>query len=129
VESTSHEALIRLSVFIACFTLLAFAERLAPRRRRGFALRRRWGGNLGLVAVDTIALRAVPGITAVGVAALAHARGWGLLGAIVSLPTWLDVVVSVVVLDLAIYSQHRLFTRCRRSGDCTGCITRTRSSM
>jgi sterol desaturase/sphingolipid hydroxylase (fatty acid hydroxylase superfamily) len=62
-----------------------------------------------LVAVDTIVLRTVPSFTAVGVAALAHARGWGLLGAIVSLPTWLDVVVSVIVLDLAIYFQHRLF--------------------
>ena len=109
MESTSHEALIRLSAFIACFTLLVFAERLAPRRRRAFALWQRWGGNLGLVAVDTIVLRTVPPFTAVGVAALAHARGWGLLGAIVSLPTWLDVVVSVVVLDLAIYFQHRLF--------------------
>ena len=109
MESTSHEALIRLSAFIASFTLLVFAERRAPRRRRTFALRQRWAGNLGLVAVDTIVLRAVPGISAVGVAALAHAQGWGLLGAIVSLPTWLDVVVSVIVLDLAIYFQHRLF--------------------
>lgn len=109
MESTSHEALIRLSAFIASFTLLVFAERLAPRRRRTFALRQRWAGNLGLMAVDTIVLRTVPAITAVGVAALAHAKGWGLLGAIVSLPTWLDVVVSVIVLDLAIYFQHRLF--------------------
>jgi sterol desaturase/sphingolipid hydroxylase (fatty acid hydroxylase superfamily) len=109
VESTSSEALIRLSAFIACFTLLALAERLVPRRRRAIALRKRWGGNLGLVAVDTILLRAGPPITAVGVAALAHARGWGLLGALVSLPTWLSVVLSVVVLDLAIYLQHRLF--------------------
>lgn len=109
MESTSHEALIRLSAFIASFTLLVFAERLAPRRRRTFALWQRWGGNLGLVAVDTIVLRTVPSFTAVGVAALAHAGGWGLLGAIVSLPTWLDVVVSVIVLDLAIYFQHRLF--------------------
>jgi sterol desaturase/sphingolipid hydroxylase (fatty acid hydroxylase superfamily) len=109
VESTSYEALIRLSAFIACFTLLMFAERLAPRRRRGIALRARWGGNLGLVAVDTIVLRTVLPITAVGVAALVHARDWGFLGAIVSLPAWLDVVVSVVVLDLAIYFQHRLF--------------------
>ena len=101
--------LIRLSAFIASFTLLVFAERLAPRRRRTFALRQRWAGNLGLMAVDTIVLRTVPAITAVGVAALAHAKGWGLLGAIVSLPTWLDVVVSVIVLDLAIYFQHRLF--------------------
>ena len=101
--------LIRLSAFIASFTLLVFAERLAPRRRRTFALRQRWAGNLGLMAADTIVLRTVPAITAVGVAALAHAKGWGLLGAIVSLPTWLDVVVSVIVLDLAIYFQHRLF--------------------
>ena len=110
MESTSPEVLIRLSAFIACFTLLVFAERLAPRRRRAIALRSRWGGNLGLVAVDTILLRTVPPvITAVGVAALAHARGWGLLGAVVSLPTWLDVVLSVVLLDLALYLQHRLF--------------------
>jgi len=101
--------LIRLSAFIASFTLLVFAERLAPRRRRTFALRQRWAGNLGLMAADTIVLRTVPAITAVGVAALAHAKGWGLLGAIVSLPMWLDVVVSVIVLDLAIYFQHRLF--------------------
>jgi sterol desaturase/sphingolipid hydroxylase (fatty acid hydroxylase superfamily) len=89
--------------------LLVFAERLAPRRRLAIALRERWGGNLGLVAVDTLVLRTVPSITAVGVAALADARGWGLFGAIVSLPTWLDIVLSVVVLDLAIYLQHRLF--------------------
>jgi sterol desaturase/sphingolipid hydroxylase (fatty acid hydroxylase superfamily) len=110
VESTSREVLIRLSAFIACFTLLVFAERLAPRRHRAIALRERWGGNLGLVVVDTVLLRTVPPmITAVGVAALAHARGWGVLGALVSLPTWLDVVLSVVVLDLALYLQHRLF--------------------
>jgi sterol desaturase/sphingolipid hydroxylase (fatty acid hydroxylase superfamily) len=110
VESTSREVLIRLSAFIACFTLLVFAERLAPRRHRAIALRERWGGNLGLVVVDTILLRTVPPmITAVGVAALAHARGWGVLGALVYLPTWLDVVLSVVVLDLALYLQHRLF--------------------
>ena len=110
MESTSREVLIRLSAFIACFTLLVFAERLAPRRHRAIALRERWGGNLGLVVVDTILLRSVPPmITAVGVAALAHARGWGLLGTLVSLPTWLDVVLAVVVLDLALYLQHRLF--------------------
>src|SRR5580765_8077723 len=109
VESTSHEVLIRLSAFIACFAVLAFAERRAPRRRLAIARRARWSGNLGLVAIDTIVLRAAPPITTVGVAALAHARGWGLLGAIVSPPTGLGVVLSVVVLDLAIYLQHRLF--------------------
>jgi len=54
VESTSHEVLIRLSAFIACFAVLAFAERRAPRRRLAIARRARWSGNLGLVAIDTI---------------------------------------------------------------------------
>ena len=110
MESTSREVLIRLSAFIACFTLLVFAERLAPRRHRAIALRERWGGNLGLVAVDTILLRTVP----------PRSPPWGLRrspmrvagafsGRLVSLPTWLDVVLSVVVLDLALYLQHRLF--------------------
>jgi sterol desaturase/sphingolipid hydroxylase (fatty acid hydroxylase superfamily) len=105
----SSEVLIRLSAFIGCFTLLALAERLVPRRRPTVALRKRWSGNLGLVAVDTILLRTVPPITAVGVAALTHARGWGFLETVGPLPIWLSVVVSVAWLDLAIYFQHRLF--------------------
>ena len=48
MESTSHEALIRLSAFIACFTLLVFAERLAPRRRRAIALRDAVGRQPGV---------------------------------------------------------------------------------
>ena len=47
-------------------------------------------------------------MTAVGVASVANTRGWGVLG-IVTLPAWLELLMSVVVLDLAIYLQHRLF--------------------
>ncbi len=105
----SSEALVRLAAFVACFTLLAFAEALAPRRRRTIPRWDRWAGNLGLVAVDTILVRAVPPITAIGVAGIVEARGWGLLQSFGVLPIPLTLVVSVVVLDLAIYVQHVLF--------------------
>ena len=35
-------------------------------------------------------------------------RGWGLLNAL-ALPTWLAVVLAIVLLDLAIYLQHVMF--------------------
>jgi sterol desaturase/sphingolipid hydroxylase (fatty acid hydroxylase superfamily) len=39
---------------------------------------------------------------------LAESRGWGLFN-LVSLPSWIEVVLAVIVLDLSIYGQHILF--------------------
>ena len=39
---------------------------------------------------------------------LAESHGWGLFN-LVSLPSWIEVVLAVIVLDLAIYGQHVLF--------------------
>lgn len=45
---------------------------------------------------------------AVGFALLAEARGWGLFN-ILAWPPWVEVLLALLVLDLAIYLQHRLF--------------------
>src|SRR5438067_12864202 len=45
---------------------------------------------------------------AFGFAILAEAKGWGLFN-YSAWPAWLEVVVAFVVLDLAIYLQHRIF--------------------
>ena len=39
----------------------------------------------------------------------AAARGWGLFNIRFSWPSWLELVLSLVALDLAIYFQHRGF--------------------
>ncbi|MEH6561086.1 MAG: hypothetical protein V7713_06635 [Marinobacter sp.] len=39
---------------------------------------------------------------------MASKNGWGLLN-LVTLPGWLAVIIAVLVLDAAIYFQHRLF--------------------
>jgi sterol desaturase/sphingolipid hydroxylase (fatty acid hydroxylase superfamily) len=68
----------------------------------------RWPSNLGIVVVDTILVRLVFPVTAVGIASLAAARGFGLFN-VIGLPFWVSVVASIVLLDLAIYLQHVLF--------------------
>jgi hypothetical protein len=81
------EPLIRLSIFAAIFAVMAGWETLAPRRERKLARGARWPGNIGIVALDTILVRLVLPTSAVGLALLAEARGWGLMHAL-GLPLW-----------------------------------------
>src|SRR5207244_10664866 len=64
--------------------------------------------NLGVLAVDALLVRVLLPITAVGLALVAEAHGFGLFN-IIALPTWASIVLSVILLDLAIYLQHVLF--------------------
>lgn len=104
----AHEALVRASAFACVFLAMAVWEALAPRRARLLPRAARWPGNLGIVVLDTAVLRLLPPLAAVGAAAYAAQRGWGLLAA-VDLPGWADLVLAVVLLDLAIYAQHVAF--------------------
>ncbi len=103
-----HESLIRLGFFAGVLLLMVLWEVLAPRRRLTVRRRLRWSGNLGLVALDTLAVRFLVPLGAVGTALLAEERGWGLLNN-VALPGWLAVVLAAVALDLSIYLQHVMF--------------------
>ncbi len=108
VEFLRTEPGIRLTCFIGVFAAMASWELLAP--RRGLSVRKppRWASNLGLVVVNSLLLRLVAPLGAVGVALFAEARGWGLFHN-VALPTWAAVAGSVILLDLAIYLQHVMF--------------------
>lgn len=68
----------------------------------------RWPGNLGVVVLDTVLVRILFPTTAVGLALLAEAKGFGLFN-VWPVASWIAIVVSVVILDLVIYLQHVLF--------------------
>jgi len=104
----SHQSVIRLGCFAGVLAAMALWETLAPRRRLATAKSVRWFSNLGLVVLDTVAVRLLIPLGAVGAALLAKERGWGLLNNVV-LPGWLAVALAVVALDFAIYLQHVLF--------------------
>jgi sterol desaturase/sphingolipid hydroxylase (fatty acid hydroxylase superfamily) len=103
-----NEAVIRLSVFLGLFALLALAERLAPGPSARRPVASRWLANWGLVIIDAAALRllavALP-LLAIGAALDAQAMGWGLFNAL-AWPGWLEGLLAVLALDLAIWFQH-----------------------
>ncbi len=100
-----HENVVRGAVFVAVLVAMVALESAFPRRARLQRRAHRWFTNVGLIIVGTLVLRLVLPIAAVGVAALAVERGWGLFN-LVALPTWLEVLAAIVLLDMLIYWQH-----------------------
>jgi sterol desaturase/sphingolipid hydroxylase (fatty acid hydroxylase superfamily) len=104
----AYEPYVRLAAFGGVFAVMAIWEVLGPRRRQPIGRGWRWPNNLGVVLVDALLVRFAFPTTAVGLALLAEAHGFGLFNAI-ALPAWLAVTASVILLDFAIYLQHVLF--------------------
>jgi sterol desaturase/sphingolipid hydroxylase (fatty acid hydroxylase superfamily) len=104
----AYEPYIRLGAFSGVFVVMAIWELTAPRRQQAIGRGWRWPNNLGIVVVDTLLVRVLYPITAVGLALVAEERGFGLFN-VIALPAWAGVLASVVILDLTIYLQHVLF--------------------
>ena len=99
---------MRLTSFAGVLLAMALWELVAPRRKLTAAKPLRWASNLGLVTLNTVLVRLATPLSAVAMAALAAQRGWGLLNWI-AWPAWLEIVLGVIALDLAIYLQHVMF--------------------
>ncbi len=104
----AHEPAIRLSAFLGIFVVMAVWELAAPRRRLQVSKLWRWINNLGIVVLNTMLLRVLFPVAAVGLAVVAAERGWGLLNN-VSLSVPLEIVLAILALDFAIYLQHIMF--------------------
>lgn len=104
----TNEPIIRLGVFLTVLIAMALWEILAARRPQQIHRLGRWPSNLTIVVLDTLAVRLVFPIAAVGAALIAAEQGWGLLN-LITLPAWLSILLAVLMLDMAIYFQHRLF--------------------
>ena len=103
----TNEALIRIGVFGGVFCLIACAEWQWPRRVRGVSQRVRWQNNLGLGLLNTVLLRLIFPMAAVGAAAVAAEQGWGLFF-FLGWSEGLEIGVAIVLLDFVVYLQHRV---------------------
>jgi sterol desaturase/sphingolipid hydroxylase (fatty acid hydroxylase superfamily) len=106
--SPSLEIAIRVTAAAVVFAAMALWEWRLPRRALGADRRRRWPGNLGILAIDIVAVRLLVPTTVVGVALLAAQESWGLFR-LAGLPYWVAMAIGVVALDLVIYVQHVIF--------------------
>ena len=102
---TTHELEIRLGFFVGIFTLVAIWELVAPRRVPTVSKKLRWISNLGLVFLNTLLLRLIFPLAAVGVAAICASNGWGALNHF-QMPHWLAVPIAVIAMDFVIWLQH-----------------------
>jgi len=101
-----HEGALRLGSFVTALIVLAALQWRWPARGDSRPAARQLT-NLGLVAIDTLVLRLLFPVLAVGLSLAVDARGGGLFGAL-HWPGWLEFVLAVALFDLAIYWQHRL---------------------
>ena len=103
-----NEIIVRLSIFFLLFATLAFMEATFPKRKRVQSQTSRWFTNWALVIIDTLCLRVVA-IAIPFVASLAaydaQLQGWGVLNFLI-LPSWLEIIIAILVLDFAIWLQH-----------------------
>ena len=105
-----NEGWIRLAIFAVVLVAMMVLEHLFPRRHRTQRRDERWPTNLAIVLIDTLALRLLVPLMAVGVAEVAAEHGWGLFHQI-DMPFWFEFVVAVLLLDMLIYWQHVLSHR------------------
>jgi sterol desaturase/sphingolipid hydroxylase (fatty acid hydroxylase superfamily) len=106
--SANFEIAIRVASYAAVFATMGLWEWHAPRRRLMVGRSRRWLGNLGILALDILAVRLLAPTAAVGIALIAAAHGWGLFP-LLGLPVWVAILLGFVALDLVIYTQHVIF--------------------
>ena len=104
----TYEPAIRLGFFIGVLILMGSWEWIAPRRPYLTSKKSRWFANLGIVLIDSLALRLILPVTAVYIASSNEASGGGFLNQS-GLPHWLTIVIGVMLLDFIIYLQHAMF--------------------
>ena len=129
-----NTAVIRLSVFLGFFVLMAVLEALLPAREAVLSRKTRWLGNLSMVVMGALVSRILLPATLVGVSLWAQQKGIGVFNVLLDavpadasssnqllnsgeplnnssryLVHTAIVTLSVLLLDMLIYWQHRLF--------------------
>lgn len=104
-----NEAVYRLGVFAGVFLVMAILELLIPKRGLTGGKLKRWVTNISFGGMNSffirlMALSSVP-LVAMTVAEIGTAQNFGLFR-VLELPFWLSIILSLFVLDFAIYLQH-----------------------
>ncbi len=100
--------LLRVGFFVGILAVVAAWEVVLPRRPLTVNKAGRWFNNFGIIVIDSLLVRLLFPVAALGVAAAASRQGWGLV-AFLHLPSAAALLLSVLVLDLVIYLQHLMF--------------------
>jgi len=98
---------IRLSSFLIVFCVMALLEWRFPSRKLIINKLSRWLNNLSLIFTSSLLIRWVSPFALTGLSIYASDNGIGLFS-VLDAPLWLAVLLSILLLDCAIYFQHRI---------------------
>ncbi|NQY23633.1 MAG: sterol desaturase family protein [Campylobacteraceae bacterium] len=104
----NNEALIRITFFVSIIFIMFFLEVFIPQRKLKIKKQKRWFSNFLLVFLGSFLVKLFLPFAAIGAAILAYEKNIGLFSYL-ELPYFLEILLSVVLLDLLIYFQHRYF--------------------
>ena len=104
----ANEAWVRSACFFSILVIMMLWEAAKPKRKRLHTRLLRWTNNLGLVFLNSFVIRLVLPLATIGVAQFAQQHELGLFNQINVHPVIL-IVLTIVIFDMAIYWQHRLF--------------------
>jgi len=103
-----NEVSIRLFCFFGIFVIMAILESIFTKRELLLSKNKRWINNISLVFLNTIIIRILFPTATIGVSMYAHNNGIGLFN-IIDLTITSTIIVSIILMDLIIYWQHRFF--------------------
>jgi sterol desaturase/sphingolipid hydroxylase (fatty acid hydroxylase superfamily) len=104
----SNEVWWRLGFFFSVLAIMMLLEWQTPARKSPIKNRTRWFANFGLVFTSSLIARLTVPIGLTAVALYTQEQGIGVFNQI-SVPSIISIVLSLLLLDLLIYWQHRLF--------------------
>jgi sterol desaturase/sphingolipid hydroxylase (fatty acid hydroxylase superfamily) len=107
-----QQSIIRITAFFGIFLGMSVWEMVCPRRVLRTSKPIRWFNNLSVTVLDAFVSRLVFQLPAVSQAILGEERGWGIFNYL-HINTVIAGMVSIVLLDLAVYLQHLIFHKVR----------------
>lgn len=107
IDANSEPAL-RFGVFALVLCILFIMELINPRRKLHYSKNKRWLTNFALSLSNALVVSLLLPIVGMGAAVLAQNNGWGIFN-IVNVPAWISIPLYLLLFDLTIYFQHRVF--------------------
>ena len=95
---------------VSAFGLIWLLERRRPLRKEREPQLKHTGRNFAVAGVAGVTLQLIEQPLVQPLTAVVQRRGWGLLN-LLKLPSWLEVVVAVILMDYTLYLWHVLMHR------------------
>ncbi|MBA6262813.1 sterol desaturase family protein [Colwellia sp. Bg11-12] len=109
----TNEIWWRLGCFFSVLTIMLLLEWQKPARKSPIKKTKRWLANFGLVFASSVLARLTIPIGLTAIALYNVEQHIGMFNqdfyTDVNVPSWLTIVLSLLLLDVLIYWQHRLF--------------------